>query len=78
MYEKQKQGERMSLKDAGLLTLLLTMIIWLIVLGFMVWKENFYERAYWSGRNEGWKASLDHQQRLQSFKSRAVFDYEKD
>lgn len=68
----------MGLKDAGLLTLLLTMITWLIVLGFMVWKENFYERAYWSGRNEGWKASLDHQQRLQSFKSRAVFDYEKD
>lgn len=68
----------MSLKDAVLLTLLLTMITWLIVLGFMVWKENFYERAYWSGRNEGWKASLDHQSKLQSLKSRAVFDYEKD
>ena len=71
-------GERMSLKDAGLLTILLTIITWLIVLAVMVWKENFYERAYWSGRNEGWKASLDHQRKLQSLKSRAVFDYEKD
>ena len=68
----------MGLKDAGLLTILLTIITWLIVLAVMAWKENFYERAYWSGRNEGWKASLDHQRKLQSLKSRAVFDYEKD
>jgi hypothetical protein len=39
-------------------------------------KEHYYEQGFWAGRSSGWKASLEHQQKLQRMKSRAVFDYE--
>jgi hypothetical protein len=70
-------GERMSLKDAGLWTVAGMFAALAVGILFEVWKSNYYERAYWAGRSEGWKASLEHQQKLQRMKSRAVFDYEK-
>ncbi len=67
----------MSLKDAGLWTVASMFIALAVGILFEAWKSNYYERAYWAGRSEGWKASLEHQRKLQRMKSRAVFDYEK-
>lgn len=67
----------MSLRDAGLWTIGLTMGIVCLIALFELWKDNYYHRAYWSGRSDGWRASLEHQQKLERMKNRAVFDYEK-
>jgi hypothetical protein len=50
------------------------MIGWAI---FEYIRNQAYQAGYWAGRSSGWKASLEHQQKLQRMKSRAVFDYEK-
>lgn len=64
-----------------------TLGIWMIIGGIagMIWYfideyrlEKHYDKGYWAGRNEGWKAALDHQQKITKLKSRAVFDYDKD
>ena len=31
----------------------------------MALKEHYYEQGFWAGRSSGWKASLEHQQKLQ-------------
>ena len=36
-----------------------------------------YQAGYWSGRSAGWKASIEHNRKLERMKSRAVFDYDK-
>ncbi len=39
--------------------------------------NEHYESGYWTGRNEGWRASLEHQERVRKMKSDQVFDYDK-
>jgi hypothetical protein len=39
--------------------------------------DKHYQNGYWAGRSAGWKASIEHQQKLRALKSRAVFDYDK-
>lgn len=36
-----------------------------------------YEKGYWTGRNDGWRASLEHQERIKRMRNNEVFDYEK-
>lgn len=55
-------------------TLFATLI--LIWVGYKCY-EYIYERAYWSGRNDGWRASVQHQERVRRMKLDEVFDYEK-
>jgi hypothetical protein len=54
-------------------------MIGLAILVMIVWKiqDKAYSRGYWSGRNDGWRASLDHQERIRKMKSDQVFDYDK-
>jgi hypothetical protein len=40
-------------------------------------KSEIYDNGYYAGRAAGWRASLDHQEKLRKLKSRAVFDYDK-
>lgn len=40
-------------------------------------KTMYYEKGYWSGRNDGWRASLQHQERIRRMRNDEVFDYEK-
>jgi hypothetical protein len=49
---------------------ILVMVIWKI-------KDNAFERGYWVGRSAGWKASIEHNQKIEKLRSRAVFDYDK-
>ena len=51
----------------------------LMVLTLIVWKiqHNAFERGYWVGRSAGWKASIEHNQKIEKLRSRAVFDYDK-
>lgn len=49
------------------------------ILWYVITKTNGanYERGYWSGRNDGWRASLEHQERVRKMKAEQVFDYDK-
>ncbi len=51
----------------------------LAVLVLIVWKiqEHAFNRGYWSGRSAGWRASIEHNQKIEKLRSRAVFDYDK-
>jgi len=51
----------------------------LAVLVMIVWKikDQAFERGYWVGRSAGWKASIEHNQKIEKLRSRAVFDYDK-
>jgi hypothetical protein len=40
-------------------------------------KEEIYDNGYYAGRAAGWRASLDHQEKLRKLKSDQVFDYDK-
>jgi len=40
-------------------------------------KTIYYEKGYWAGRNEGWRASIEHQERIRRMRNDEVFDYEK-
>jgi hypothetical protein len=59
--------------------------MWLLIAGSMAitwWlikhtNNEHYESGYWTGRNEGWRASLEHQERVRKMKSDQVFDYDK-
>lgn len=49
-------------------------------LGYWVYDKittRYYEKGYWSGRNDGWRASLEHQERIRRMRNDEVFDYEK-
>lgn len=59
--------------------------MWLLIAGSMavLWwliyhtNNDHYETGYWAGRNDGWRASLEHQERIRKMKSDQVFDYDK-
>jgi hypothetical protein len=59
--------------------------MWLLIAGSMAvawWlikhtNNEHYENGYWSGRQDGWRASLEHQERVRKMKSDQVFDYDK-
>jgi hypothetical protein len=51
----------------------------LAVLVLAYWKiqSRAFDRGYWVGRSAGWKASIEHNQKIEKLRSRAVFDYDK-
>jgi uncharacterized cupin superfamily protein len=59
--------------------------MWLLIAGSMAvawWtikhaNNEHYETGYWTGRQDGWRASLEHQERVRKMKLEQVFDYEK-
>ncbi|CAB4142152.1 hypothetical protein UFOVP441_25 [uncultured Caudovirales phage] len=59
--------------------------MWLLIAGSMAvawWliyhtNNDHYETGYWAGRNDGWRASLEHQERVRKMRSEQVFDYDK-
>ena len=53
---------------------ILGMAIYLI--GGAMLDEKF-DQGYWAGRSAGWRAYLDHQEKIRKMKARAVFDYDK-
>jgi len=66
------------MKNAGLWTVAGMFAALALAMIYEAIKEHYYEAGFWAGRSSGWQASLEHQQKLQRMKSRAVFDYEKD
>ncbi len=59
--------------------------MWLSIAGILIilWyvvnntNESHYDRGYWTGRQDGWRASLEHQERVRKMKLDQVFDYDK-
>jgi uncharacterized membrane-anchored protein len=70
-----------QLKDMSYVIMLL--LIGGLVASMSVWAFYAYvynkgfQVGYWSGRSAGWKASIEHNQKIEKLKSRAVFDYDK-
>lgn len=85
MPPTQNLGERMTpydqLKDMSYVIMLL--LIGGLVASMSVWAFYAYvynkgfQVGYWSGRSAGWKASIEHNQKIEKLKQRAVFDYDK-
>ena len=66
-----------DMRDMGyvfFITLLGTITIWWF---YVLITQKYYDKGYWSGRNDGWRASLEHQERIRKMKSDQVFDYDK-
>jgi predicted membrane chloride channel (bestrophin family) len=66
----------MSLHDAGLLTISITVIgIGLagIVMGI---RDNAFQAGYWKGRGDGWRLANRHRDLIVNVKDE-VFDYDK-
>jgi hypothetical protein len=56
-----------------------TIMLGLAMLVLVYWKlqSRAFDRGYWVGRSAGWKASIEHNQKIEKLRSRAVFDYDK-
>jgi hypothetical protein len=56
-----------------------TIMLGLAILVLAYWKiqSRAFDRGYWVGRSAGWKASIEHNQKIEKLRSRAVFDYDK-
>jgi hypothetical protein len=70
-----------ELKDFGYLIMwgvvIMSALTWVAYLIYSWILDKGYQAGYWSGRSAGWKASIEHQQKIRALKSRAVFDYDK-
>jgi hypothetical protein len=49
----------------------------ILVLAYWKIQSRAFDRGYWVGRSAGWKASIEHNQKIEKLRSRAVFDYDK-
>jgi hypothetical protein len=49
----------------------------ILVLAYWKIQSKAFDRGYWVGRSAGWKASIEHNQKIEKLRSRAVFDYDK-
>jgi Ni/Fe-hydrogenase subunit HybB-like protein len=70
-----------ELKDFGYLIMWGVVIMSLLTfVGYVIYEwiyDRGFQAGYWCGRSAGWKASLEHNRKLERMKSRAVFDYDK-
>ena len=70
-----------ELKDFGYLIMWGVVIMSLLTfIAYVIYEwihDRGYQAGYWSGRSAGWKASIEHNRKLERMKSRAVFDYDK-
>ena len=66
----------MSLYDAGLLTIAITIGIITVVTTVAAIRNNSFQAGYWKGRGDGWKMANRHRDLIVNVKDE-VFDYEK-
>ena len=64
-------------RQDGLIFFWIMLILGVLVLAYYKIQSRAFERGYWVGRSAGWKASIEHNQKIEKLRSRAVFDYDK-
>lgn len=69
-------GERMSLYDAGLLTIGLTVVLFGLSGFVSMIRDNGFQAGYWKGRGDGWRMANRHRDLILNARDE-VFDYEK-
>lgn len=66
----------MSLYDAGLLSIALTILVIALVVTVSAIRDNGFQSGYWKGRGDGWKMANRQRDLILNVKDE-VFDYEK-
>ena len=66
----------MSLYDAGLTTIAMTIAIITVVVIVAAIRNNSFQAGYWRGRGDGWRLANRHRDLIVNVKDE-VFDYEK-
>ena len=66
----------MSLYDAGLLSIALTILVIALVVTVSAIRDNGFQSGYWKGRGDGWKMANRQRDLILNVKHE-VFDYEK-
>jgi hypothetical protein len=64
-------------RQDGLIFFWIMLGLGILVLAYYKLQSRAFERGYWVGRSAGWKASIEHNQKIEKLRSRAVFDYDK-
>jgi hypothetical protein len=67
----------MEARELGFIFFYSLMAMALLYWLFDLFKTRYYDKGYWCGRQDGWRASLEHQERIRRMRSNEVFDYEK-
>jgi hypothetical protein len=66
----------MSLYDAGLWTIALTIAVITLATAVAAIRNNSFQAGYWRGRGDGWRLANRHRDLVVSLKDE-VFDYDK-
>jgi hypothetical protein len=66
----------MSLYDAGLTTIAMTIAIITLVVIVAAIRNNSFQAGYWRGRGDGWRLANRHRDLIVNVKDE-VFDYDK-
>ena len=66
----------MSLYDAGLLTIAMTIGMITVVMTVSAIRNNGFQAGYWKGRGDGWRLANRHRDLIVNVRDE-VFDYEK-
>jgi hypothetical protein len=66
----------MSLYDAGLTTIAMTIAIITVVVIVAAIRNNSFQAGYWRGRGDGWRLANRHRDLIVNVKDE-VFDYDK-
>lgn len=66
----------MSLHDAGLLTIAITVLVVGLAGIVMGIRDNAFQAGYWKGRGDGWRLANRHRDLIVNVKDE-VFDYDK-
>ena len=66
----------MSLYDAGLTTIAMTIAIITLVVIVAAVRNNSFQAGYWRGRGDGWRLANRHRDLIVNVKDE-VFDYDK-
>ena len=66
----------MSLYDAGLTTIAMTIAIITVVVIVAAIRNNSFQAGYWRGRGDGWRLANRHRDLIVNVRDE-VFDYEK-
>ena len=64
-------------RQDGLIFFMIMLSLAVLVLAYWKIQSRAFDRGYWVGRSAGWKASIEHNQKIEKLRSRAVFDYDK-
>jgi hypothetical protein len=64
-------------RQDGLIFFMIMLGLAMLVLAYWKIQSRAFDRGYWVGRSAGWKASIEHNQKIEKLRSRAVFDYDK-